>query len=120
MFSIIKNTTETEKEFSITMSRTEAAFMLGIFIVNMEFALILSSDYQKNFGDLDFGWWIYFVVDRHTNYKTSTLIKILIHSRKKIKNRLYNITEQSSLLFLLLYHSLFLLNKYSTRGFHFL
>lgn len=55
VFSIIKNTTDTEKEFSITMSRTEAAFMLGIFIVNMEFALILSSDYQEFWR---FGFWL--------------------------------------------------------------
>lgn len=55
VFSIIKNISNTEKEFSKTMSKTEAAFMLGVFIVNIEFAIILNSDYKDYWK---FGFWL--------------------------------------------------------------
>ncbi|GGP03389.1 hypothetical protein GCM10010992_11590 [Cloacibacterium rupense] len=55
VFSIIKNISDSEKEFSKIMSRTEAAFMLGVFIVNIEFALILNSDYKDYWK---FGFWL--------------------------------------------------------------
>ena len=55
VFSIIKNISDNEKDFSKTMSRTEAAFMLGVFIVNIEFAIILNSDYKDYWK---FGFWL--------------------------------------------------------------
>ena len=55
VFSIIKNISDSEKEFSKIMSRTEAAFMLGVFIVNIEFALILNSEYREYWK---FGFWL--------------------------------------------------------------
>lgn len=55
VFSIIKQITTDEKDFSRLMSQTEASFMLGIFLVNIEFALILNSDY-KDFWK--FGFWL--------------------------------------------------------------
>ena len=54
VFSIIKNIAKNENEFSSIMSRTESSFMLGVFLVNMEFALILNSEY-KDFWK--FGFW---------------------------------------------------------------
>ena len=100
MFSIIKNTTETEKEFSITMSRTEAAFMLGIFIVNMEFALILSSDYQEFWR---FGFWLVGfislwtgiqIIRHHHTHKNTEPIPV-----KKSKIDFTILLNKSSLLF---------------------
>ncbi|WDT69176.1 MFS transporter [Cloacibacterium sp. TD35] len=103
VFSIIKNTTDTEKEFSITMSRTEAAFMLGIFIVNMEFALILSSDYQEFWR---FGFWLVGIISlwsavqfikhhrRHNNDKPADV------KSSKIDFRI--LTDRNALLFLFL------------------
>ena len=55
VFSIIKNISDNEKDFSKIMSRTEAAFMLGVFIVNIEFAIILNSDYKDYWK---FGFWL--------------------------------------------------------------
>ena len=55
VFSIIKNISDNEKDFSKTMSKTEAAFMLGVFIVNIEFAIILNSDYKDYWK---FGFWL--------------------------------------------------------------
>lgn len=46
VFSIIKATAENEKSFSSLMNKIEASFMLGIFLVNIEFAFILKSDYK--------------------------------------------------------------------------
>ena len=101
VFSIIKNTTETEKEFSITMSRTEAAFMLGIFIVNMEFALILSSDYQEFWR---FGFWLVGfislwtgiqIIRHHHTHKNTEPIPV-----KKSKIDFTILLNKSSLLFL--------------------
>ena len=46
VFSIIKANAENEKSFSSLMNKIEASFMLGIFLVNIEFALILKSDYK--------------------------------------------------------------------------
>lgn len=55
VFSIIKNIARNEKEFSSIMTRTESSFMFGVFLVNMEFALILNSEY-KDFWK--FGFWL--------------------------------------------------------------
>lgn len=55
VFSIIKNISDNERDFSKIMSRTEAAFMLGIFIVNIEFAIILNSNYEDYWR---FGFWL--------------------------------------------------------------
>ena len=44
-----------EKEFSSIMTRTESSFMFGVFLVNMESALILNSEY-KDFWK--FGFWL--------------------------------------------------------------
>ena len=55
VFSIIKNMATNEKEFSSIMTRTESSFMFGVFLVNMEFALILNSEY-KDFWK--FGFWL--------------------------------------------------------------
>ncbi len=55
VFSIMKNVAKDEKEFSSLMNKTEASFVFGIFLVNIEFALILKSDY-KEFWKL--GFWL--------------------------------------------------------------
>ena len=65
VFTIIKNISDTEKEFSKTMSRTEAAFMLGVFIVNIEFALILNSDYKDYWK---FGFWLVGIISTWTAF----------------------------------------------------
>ena len=59
VFSIIKNVAKTENEFSSIMTRTESSFMLGVFLVNMEFALILNSEY-KDFWKFGF-WFVGFI-----------------------------------------------------------
>lgn len=103
VFSIIKNTTDNEKDFSITMSRTEAAFMLGIFIVNMEFALILSSEYQEFWR---FGFWLVGFISLWTGIQLIKLCKnyqniepILI---KKTKIDFSVLLNKSSLFFLMI------------------
>lgn len=103
VFSIIKNTTDTEKEFSITMSRTEAAFMLGIFIVNMEFALILSSDYQEFWR---FGFWLVGIISLWS------AVQFIKHHRRHNSNQPADVksskidfrilTDRNALLFLFL------------------
>ena len=65
VFTIIKNISDTEKEFSKTMSSTEAAFMLGVFIVNIEFALILNSDYKDYWK---FGFWLVGIISTWTAF----------------------------------------------------
>ncbi len=59
VFSIIKNISKNEKDFSSILTRTESSFMFGVFLVNMEFALILNSEY-KDFWK--FGFWLVGVI----------------------------------------------------------
>ena len=82
------------------MSRTEAAFMLGIFIVNMEFELILSSDYQEFWR---FGFWLVGfislwtgiqIIRHHHPHKNTEPVPV-----KKIKIDFTILLNKSSLLF---------------------
>lgn len=54
VFSIIKDNFKDE-QLASTMSRVEASFMIGIFIVNIGFGSLLSSDYAAYWK---FGFWI--------------------------------------------------------------
>lgn len=74
VFSIIKNISNTEKDFSKTLSRTEAAFMLGVFIVNIEFAVILNSDYK---GYWKFGFWLVGLIASWAAYQ------LILYDRKQ-------------------------------------
>jgi fucose permease len=101
VFSIIKNTTSNEKDFSVTMSRTEAAFMLGIFIVNMEFAIILSSNYQEFWR---FGFWLVGFISLWTAiqlikyHKTQPSEETISNTTSKIDFRI--LTDKKVLFFL--------------------
>lgn len=55
VFSIIKNMAQNENELSSILTRTESSFMFGMFLVNMEFALILNSPYKELWK---FGFWL--------------------------------------------------------------
>jgi fucose permease len=55
VFSIMKHVAKDHREFSSLMNKTEASFVFGIFLVNIEFAMILKSEY-KDFWKL--GFWL--------------------------------------------------------------
>lgn len=103
VFSIIKNLSDNEKDFSKNMSRTEAAFMLGVFIVNIEFAIILNSDYREYWR---FGFWLVGLISGWTAYhliKFDKVNKTISLGDKKIEKMDFRVLlNKKSIIFFVL------------------
>lgn len=100
VFSIIKNISDNEKEFSKNMNFTESSFMLGIFLVNMEFALIISSKYREFWK---FGFWLVGIISVYAAYQ---LFKSKNNAEESEEIKPINATDTVNFLTLFDYRSL--------------
>lgn len=54
VFSVLRNHSQSDTEFSKSMSAIESMFMLGVFLINISFSYLLSTDYHHLWK---FGFW---------------------------------------------------------------
>lgn len=113
VFSIIKDNFKDE-QLASTMSRVEASFMIGIFIVNIGFGSLLSSDYAAYWK---YGFWIIAVLSIVTLILLKkTAIEQSNAEKSEFTGGLSFLRTPRILIFFVLYFYWFLLSKASIRG----